>query len=539
MRALCDMPSPLVKTHRWVRDGDGGARLLVKLTINEQDLEVRFPSHYPDGCPSVRPVPYEAPFSSHQFMSSGVLCLELGPDNWNSVFTAADMVMSAAKLIVLESTRTATTPPIPSRHASNIAERIRLGSGALIRSPVFDEWLRSAATPSEFEFAWLTRGGTRVFPVSLPKGAKAPDALPAVRDELHWTGVFVRLDEGAPTSNPATSDELVALIRDHGHFELGADHHCIVAHWPSGHTQGYLRAIESVIALEDMPMPSESAGRTSARISALVSRVSVGIVGLGSLGSKVAASLARTGVANFTLVDGDVFQGPNVCRHTGTYADVGSMKVNSVAAHLRDVARTPLSIVTRAVDLGSATNPELHASVLDALSKCDVLVDATADGSAFSLVTMVASDYKRIMVWGEVFGGGLGGMVASAHPNFGPCPRCVRSAFFEMASTWPPAPRAGEGAYGGEAGDPIAATDAAVSTIAGILTLRILDLVADEAAQATAICLLGFRRGWVFEGPWTSITLPVRTDDWSCTRCWRQASDPDPATLARAESLFA
>ena len=77
---------PVARAHRWIRGPDGEPRVRVELALGSgtMELEVGFPEHYPDGCPAVRPVPYELRISGHQYTRSGILCLELGPDNWFS-----------------------------------------------------------------------------------------------------------------------------------------------------------------------------------------------------------------------------------------------------------------------------------------------------------------------------------------------------------------------------------------------------------------------------------------------------------------------
>ena len=66
-------------------------------------------------------------------------------------------------------------------------------------------------------------------------------------------------------------------------------------------------------------MPHETAPRLPAEYAGLAP-VRVGIVGLGSLGSKIAVSLARSGLRRFLLVDDDVLLPENICRHELSWA---------------------------------------------------------------------------------------------------------------------------------------------------------------------------------------------------------------------------
>jgi molybdopterin/thiamine biosynthesis adenylyltransferase len=531
---------PLVRTHRWVREPDGDPRVRVTLDLASDPLEVevRFPAHYPEGCPSVRPIPYAA-LSSHQFGGTGVLCLELGPDNWHPHYTAADMVRSAWRLIAQEILSTVRPTDIPSRHASDLAERVRLGDGVLLRSEEFKERLRAAEGNAEFEFVWPARNLIRVFPVAFPKGVALTDVAPALSRETRSTGFFVRLDDGAPKAVPTDPQAFRDFVSQHGHAVLTeASPAFILLRWPSGRTRGFFRLTDKVFKLVNMPMDFSTAARTPDGLRALLSTLKVGIVGLGSLGSRVALSLGRSGVRRWVLVDGDVLEGPNVCRYPAGFADVGALKVDVVKEALRDVSATEPEIARHAVDLATATNPDLHARVLEDLGTADVLIDATANPDAFGLMAMLASDNRRPLVWGEVFGGGIGGFAASAHPEDGPCPRCIRAGFLATAGSWPPAPARQAGTpYAGGDETPVVATDADVALIAAALTNRAFDLVTRES-RSPAVMLLGCRRGWIFETPMQAVPVHVRSDDWSCPRCWKTATEPDADVTSQAEALF-
>lgn len=73
-----------------------------------------------------------------------------------------------------------------------------------------------------------------------------------------------------------------------------------------------------------------------------LSRLKIGIVGLGSVGSIVAEILARTGIANFTLIDFDAVEEKNLDRLTNIFKeDIGRAKVLAVADGIRKSATAP------------------------------------------------------------------------------------------------------------------------------------------------------------------------------------------------------
>lgn len=61
------------------------------------------------------------------------------------------------------------------------------------------------------------------------------------------------------------------------------------------------------------------------------------ILGCGSVGSLVSLELARSGVANFLLVDPDIVEYHNICRHQCGLTDVGNLKVNALEKRLRNI----------------------------------------------------------------------------------------------------------------------------------------------------------------------------------------------------------
>ena len=91
---------------------------------------------------------------------------------------------------------------------------------------------------------------------------------------------------------------------------------------------------EKVYDIAEVPMDSQQ--RSLVRNSAVAGK-RVAIVGCGSMGSKVAASLARAGVTKFLLIDGDVMKPGNVERNDLDWNAVGAHKVDGVAKRLRAI----------------------------------------------------------------------------------------------------------------------------------------------------------------------------------------------------------
>lgn len=107
----------------------------------------------------------------------------------------------------------------------------------------------------------------------------------------------------------------------------------------------------SITFHDELLPPSFDAGKQLRTISAWgsktqedLSRLRVGIVGLGSVGSIVAEVLARTGIANFTLIDFDAVEEKNLDRLTNVFKnDIDRAKVLAVADGIRRSATAPIA----------------------------------------------------------------------------------------------------------------------------------------------------------------------------------------------------
>ena len=64
----------------------------------------------------------------------------------------------------------------------------------------------------------------------------------------------------------------------------------------------------------------------------------IGIVGLGSIGSKIAISLARSGIRRFLHVDDDYLVPGNMIRHELSWVYMGTHKVEAVREELMLIA---------------------------------------------------------------------------------------------------------------------------------------------------------------------------------------------------------
>ena len=103
-------------------------------------------------------------------------------------------------------------------------------------------------------------------------------------------------------------------------------------------------------------------------MSELLGSVSVGIAGLGGIGSHVAVLLARAGVKNLTLVDYDKVEYNNLSRQYYFIDQIGKKKVDALSATLK---RIDPSISCSCYDIEIVED-----NIGTIFNNCDIIVEA-------------------------------------------------------------------------------------------------------------------------------------------------------------------
>lgn len=162
--------------------------------------------------------------------------------------------------------------------------------------------------------------------------------------------------------------------------------------------------------------------------------------------------------------------------------------------------------------MGGQESGALTDLTLVEVGKCDLIIDATADPQVFNLCAAVARNERKPLVWGEVFAGGIGGLIARTRPDTDPVPHAARRQILNWCTDRGiDPPQSGGVPYDGAAGDtgqPLIADDADVSVIAGQLARLALDtLTQSESAFPQSAYAIGLKKGWIFEAPFD--TWPI------------------------------
>lgn len=475
--------------------------------------------------------------SGHQY-ADGQLCLEYRPDNWVPDVTGAMLIESAHRLISGE--RGEGDRRVPSAHHATLGQRTRGQPFRFLLMPQAERRLASLPKGASVKALVSERMRAHTFVSTLVEvdgEAIAGAWEPGTADSDQFPARIVSLDPAAPKrgltiERLAATLEGLGLVEDARRVRMPGSMHVVLAS-PGDVVVHYVydsKGVRSVVEYQTLPV-TDPGRRLPEAYDALRGK-SVGIVGTGSLGSKVAVTLARAGFGQFVLIDDDVFLPGNLVRNELGLAAIGIHKVDALAARLAAV-RGKVEVTKRRVPLGGQESSGTTESVLADLAACDVIVDATADPHAFNFCAAVALRNRRPLVWGEVFAGGIGGLVARVRPDLEPEPQVARgriAAWFEARGI-PVQGDPGADPYGGGPDGTWVADDAEVGAIAAHIARFATDALARPAdtifpAPAYVVAL---RAGWMFDAPFETwpIDLPG-SGEWS-----------SKATTASAEESLA
>jgi len=241
---------------------------------------------------------------------------------------------------------------------------------------------------------------------------------------------------------------------------------------------------------------------------------SVGIVGLGSVGSKVAISLARMGISSFYLIDDDVFLPENICRNALNWRNVGEHKVDAVSGEL-ELINPCVNVNVSKLNIAEQESSSALNSVLNKLGKYDIIVDATGNSKAFNVLASVSKNYKKPLVWCKVYEGGIGGLIARSRPDFDPEPLLMRAIYHSATLSAPKFDSKVVKNYETEDdyGNLISASDAQVSIIAYELVHLAIDtlLYIQQSNFSHSMYLVGLKKSWIFNEPFD--TRPIQTNN--------------------------
>ncbi|WP_354514440.1 MULTISPECIES: ThiF family adenylyltransferase [unclassified Luteibacter] len=497
---------------------DTKGRIIVDFTIEVgtrvYEARLRYPTTFPLSPPTVGSRDGTATWSRHQYQS-GDLCLEYRADNWTPEILGAQVVESAYRLLSGENPSPGVRAEVPSAHVVSEGQRLRGSHSRFLLTRSSEAILNDLAPGEGFDaiakrFSFSVAGAVRVISHAvLPNGAEWEDLTLPVGDyrDLLDEPMHVRhlsseedypsdlakeaFDAQMATLGVPAAARVIVLLKDRGF-------------------QAYRLFGDEVHALAVMAASPFQPRLTADHVALSLKQVAV--VGCGSLGSKVATSLARCGVRSFVLVDDDIFTPDNVVRHDLDWRSVGLHKADALASRL-GLVHPRVAVTTRRSKLGGQESGITSESIIASIAGADLVIDATGVAETGNLLGVLRERVHVPILWGEVFAGGIGGLIARQRPGIEPSIGLMRRAienWFADHDVRPPDIFVPDEPYARQDGEQVfVADDGDVSTIASAMTRLAVDTLLSRSPShfPHSIYLIGMAP----EGPFTQAfdTRPI------------------------------
>ena len=492
-------------------------------------FEMIYPSVFPDAPPMIFTRDKKR-ISGHQYGAEGELCLEYRPDNWNPLLTGADMVTSCYKLIRVEHPSEDTVVHAQSAHIVSLGRDLRSASLRFLLTSTDIETLDSMVENNPESMQILQRSDSLPFVASLSY-IGSEDTPIWVSDLVvsegmyNKDGIVVRVPEVGQENLKLS--ELCAILDSVGLTEIRidlfdtdenawlliGDNSDWRLFWICGDNDD-----RKIFQYKTVLIP-EKVQRLPQKFRVLIDK-KVGIVGCGSIGSKIAASLSRSGVGNLILIDADIFFPGNVSRNELTLDDIGVHKALALKDRLLRI-NPKCDVKTLRILLGSQESSSTMTVALEELRDCDLVIDASADPTAFNMVASVSCRSKLPMVWCQLFAGGVGGFVARARPNLDPTPQAIRDQIQVWCEDQNVEWLGEEGSIDYEYRDgerkPLIADDSEVAVIAAHATRFATDILTepDTSIFPASAYLIGLSEQWIFNEPFDTAPIElIPAGDW-------------------------
>jgi hypothetical protein len=250
----------------------------------------------------------------------------------------------------------------------------------------------------------------------------------------------------------------------------------------------------------------------------------VAVVGLGGLGSFIAVELARAGVGELTILDGDGVEAGNTVRWPVGLTAVGHRKVDVIAAWIANEHpyTTVHKVDGRIGHVGPLDRPggRRTASELDVLGEiieqADLVIDATAELGVQHLLTELASGRPQLHVWSTQ--GAAGGAVVRIDGSAG-CWLCLQHALNDGSIAVPTADAQSTVQPRGCASPTFTGAAFDLALVSNQAVRMAVATLLGKADPAADVCLLSLRDddGSPLAAPsWTTHPLPVSATCGAC-----------------------
>lgn len=309
-----------LRVRDWYATKDLMMRLEFDVVIdgNEFQFDMIYPSVYPDSPPMIF-TRDRVRLSGHQYGAEGELCLEYRPDNWQRSIMGSDMLQSCYKLLQVEKPNSQSPQHAPSAHTPSLGRDMRghifrfiLTSNDIVELNRIEKETSSKGLIRLRDLKGIYRaclhkigddeGHAWESDLTLPDHDWKKQGILIVHVENASGLKSLNEDQFDAFASELKIDELnthISNINGINYLLMGDDNEWILFCFFESDGQRKFIPYKTLIVDEgEQRLPEE--------FSELKDR-SVAIIGCGSAGSKIASTLCRSGVKNYTLIDEDLF----------------------------------------------------------------------------------------------------------------------------------------------------------------------------------------------------------------------------------------
>lgn len=256
--------------------------------------------------------------------------------------------------------------------------------------------------------------------------------------------------------------------------------------------------------------------------TSLLDGKTVAFIGVGSMGSTISLELVKSGVNSFVLVDPDIFEVHNICRHTCGLSDIGRPKVDAVKDLILD--KNPCANVVAIKDTFTICNQPL----CDVLKNVSLIVVTTDVDVAKREVNMFCVRNKIPAIYAGVFERAFGGEVVRYMPDVTTCYNCVLGFKRQLEEEIPSGTVLIDYSVIDDPNKVVAEPGLSidlgfVNLITAKVCLETLKgrwlLKGDEEGEPPEIIFWGNKRDWIFKGPFDYVPAKTTLGPYSCDIC--------------------
>lgn len=527
----------LEQSSEWLREVawrlERGARFEVDFEVVHGEEVFELTLEYPDLFPMTPPsviVRSKQRVSGHQWGTGGELCLEYRPDNWEEHVTGAMMMESAHRLIASE--RPAKGRGIvPSAHNITLGQSLRNANCRFLMRRALRSYLQGKNTGTVYKAVITERRTQKAFvaivnsltglgesdtwldvDVPAPKWPYKSEAWLVHVDDLKAVPIFDTVDAFHAWLVAAGFSDVAAGLRSDETLNA-----IIVADGSDSRFTWLTTPLKERGLIHYKVINEEAQQRRRPESHDALKGKKVGLIGCGSLGSKIAVSLVRSGVGEIHLVDDDILMPGNLERHDLDWRMIGHHKSAALRARIEEIAPSCV-VTTQQVGLGKQEAAGTIASLLDRLGNCDLIIDATASAIAFNYCAGTAQVNRKPMVWAEVFAGGIGGYIARSRPDLEPPPAAARRQILAWCDAQGVQWTGVANDYGveNETEPPLIADDGDVAVIAAHTTRLAIDTfgIAGYSDFPYPVYMIGLSNKWIFSQPFDTKPVSLIFEPW-------------------------